>query len=221
MGPRRLAPRGRGDRAVAKLAAAVRVGVRECINNGFFYQPATPTECASAQTQHAHTHQPSCDCNRRAAEPRRVRPSRASSSAKAKKPGERGKAESATRRGGDAAAVVVVDALRALGVDHLRVLRELERHHAVARGLERDRLAPTPACVSGNRVGAEAARASGARGECGRRRKQRVGVGFECGSALALARDERHEVGRERVELAVGACTARNGMVSTGASRAV
>ena len=48
-----------------------------------------------------------------------------------------------------------------------------------------------------------------------------TGVGFECGSALALAGRERHEVGGERVELAVRACTARNGMVSTGASRAV
>ena len=105
-----------------------------------------------------------------------MRPSRASSSAKAKKPGERGKAESATRRGGDAAAVV--DALRALGVDHLRVLRELERHHAVPGRFERHGFATTPACVSGDRVGAEAARASGARGECGRRRKQRVTLGL-------------------------------------------
>ena len=48
-----------------------------------------------------------------------------------------------------------------------------------------------------------------------------AGVGFECGSALALARDERHEVGSERIELAVGACTARNEWVSTDASGVV
>ena len=47
------------------------------------------------------------------------------------------------------------------------------------------------------------------------------GVGFECDSALALARDERHEVGGERVELAVRACTARNERVSTCGLRAV
>ena len=66
-------------------------------------------------------------------------------------------------------------------VGHLGVLGQLERHHRIPSRLERDRLAPTPARISGNRVGAK----------------------------VALARDEGHEAASERIVAAAGAEEAR------------